>query len=203
MAPKPYFSGKEIKDIIISTLALGFIFSISQTGISGAISSPPAFLSIAVMITVIVALSFIPHELMHKFTAMRYRAFAQYEMWKSGLLFALVMAIVFRFVFAAPGAVVIYTAYRNRYGIHHVKLTRTQNGIISSAGVVANLVIAGLFLAFFPQSALAKSIIQINAFLAMFNLLPIPPLDGSKVIWWNIPVWLVLMGLSVWILYIV
>jgi len=203
MAKESYFSAKEIQDIVISTLALGFIFSISQTGVGGALKDVAGFVSLALTITLIVALSFIPHELMHKFTAIRYKAFARYEMWKNGLLFALFMAVAFGFVFAAPGAVVIYTAYRSNYGFHQVNLSTRQNGIISSAGVVANLTIAGIFLLLAPQNALAKNIININAFLAMFNLLPIPPLDGSKVVWWNIPVWLALMGLSLMFLWIV
>lgn len=202
MAKYSYFSAKEIQDIVISTIALGFIFSISQVGLGNVLTDFAGFVSLALTITLIVALSFIPHELMHKFTAIRYKAFARYEMWKNGLLFALFMAVAFGFVFAAPGAVVIYTAYRSNYGVHHVNLSTRQNGIISSAGVVANLIIAGAFFLLAPQSAIAKSIININAFLAMFNLLPIPPLDGSKVIWWNIPVWLMLMGLSVGLLWI-
>lgn len=197
------FTKKEIKDIIYSTLALGFIFSIGQGGVFGAIRDPVGYLSGAILITIIVGLSFIPHELMHKFTAMRYRAYAQYEMWKTGLLFALALAIITngRFIFAAPGAVVIYTRYRDAYGTHNIRLTRRQNGFISSAGVIANLVIAGIFLLVAPGNALARSIIHINAFLAMFNLLPIPPLDGSKVMWWSIPVWAALFAISFAIQY--
>ena len=32
---------------------------------------------------------------------------------------------------------------------------------------------------------------HINSFLALFNLLPIPMLDGSKVMKWNLPLWIV------------
>lgn len=190
------FTKPEIRDIIYSTIALGFIFSISGTGVIEAIKNPSDFLANAAVITAIVALSFIPHELMHKFTAMRYRAYAQYEMWKGGLIFALLMAVTLGFVFAAPGAVVIYTRYRDQYGTHNIRLTRRENGLISSAGVVANLVIAGIFLALAPGNILTQNIIHINAFLAMFNLLPIPPLDGSKVLWWSIPVWAILFAAS-------
>ncbi|TLZ55689.1 MAG: hypothetical protein E6K17_05280, partial [Methanobacteriota archaeon] len=31
----------------------------------------------------------------------------------------------------------------------------------------------------------------INAFLGVFNMLPIPPLDGSKVFRWNVAIWAV------------
>jgi len=194
MQNPPYFSSTEIRDIAISTIALGIIFSIGR-GISVA--------SVAI-ITVIVALSFIPHELAHKFTAIRYKCFARYEMWKNGLIFALLLAIATggSFTFAAPGAVVIYTAYRSNYGIHHVKLSSRQNGIISIAGPATNLVIALAFRIFAPQFVLTASIVQINTFLAWFNLLPIPPLDGSKIIWWNIAAWLLLFGTASALLWV-
>ncbi|MCD6434530.1 MAG: site-2 protease family protein, partial [Candidatus Diapherotrites archaeon] len=36
----------------------------------------------------------------------------------------------------------------------------------------------------------------INFFLAFFNLLPVPPLDGSKVIVWNKFVWLITIAVA-------
>ncbi len=189
------FDGEEIRDIIISTIALGVIFSIGN-GLSLANVS---------FITAIVALSFIPHELAHKFAAMHYKCFARYEMWRSGLIIALLLAVATNgnFVFAAPGAVVIYTVYQNRYGLRHIVLSPRQNGIISTAGPLTNIAIALLFGIFAPQFFLTKSIVNINLFLAMFNLLPIPPLDGSKVFHWSMLVWILMMGLAFGLNYVI
>ena len=38
---------------------------------------------------------------------------------------------------------------------------------------------------------------SLNAFLAFFNLLPIPPLDGSKIVTWKLPVYVVVMAVAV------
>lgn len=37
---------------------------------------------------------------------------------------------------------------------------------------------------------------NLNAFLAFFNLLPIPPLDGSKILAWNAPVYIAAMAVA-------
>ena len=68
---------------------------------------------------------------------------------------------------------------------------------VALAGPVANLAIAiffGLILRFFPALVLPSSftlmfsyIVYINILLAVFNLLPIPPLDGSHILFAFLP----------------
>jgi len=54
------------------------------------------------------------------------------------------------------------------------------------ANFIAAFLIAKLFLLGIPQygmlAEVLKVVVQINIFLGVFNLIPIPPLDGSKVI---------------------
>lgn len=65
---------------------------------------------------------------------------------------------------------------------------RRDTALIAAAGPISNIIIAALIALtvhiISPPSIvyeIAKSIIWININLAVFNLLPIPPLDGSKV----------------------
>lgn len=201
------FQNEELKDILISTLALGFIFTWNWNLFS---TNLPGFFFIAVLTTAIVALSFIPHELMHKFFANKYHCHAKYEMWKTGLLIALALAVISNgsFVFAAPGAVVIYTTFYSRHGLEHTRLTSRQNAIISAGGPLTNIAIAAVFvllsyIGISDSFGLFTQIIKVNSFLAMFNLLPIPPLDGSKIIWYNIFWWAALMLISVGIYFFI
>lgn len=73
-------------------------------------------------------------------------------------------------------------------------------GLIALAGPVSNLVVAivlGLFLRFFSpllldvglgmMMQLVSLIVFINILLAVFNLVPLPPLDGSKVLYALLP----------------
>jgi Zn-dependent protease len=70
--------------------------------------------------------------------------------------------------------------------------------IVGVAGPLANLLIVGIFgmlvrfshsLAFLPTSIfqLAAMITLLNLTLAIFNLIPIPPLDGSKLLFSVLP----------------
>ncbi len=180
------FSQKEIKDIVCSTLAIGFIFTYSS-GFS---------ISLFLMMSLVVALSFIPHELAHKFVAVKYGCFAQYQMWKSGLILALFMTVFLGFVIIAPGAVVIYPVVRTGAGIRQISLTARQNALISAAGPAMNIMIALLFLPLASQNVFFSTIVWINSFLAVFNLLPFPPLDGSKIIWYNFLMWGAMIGVG-------
>jgi Zn-dependent protease len=50
-----------------------------------------------------VGTGFMLHELAHKFVAQRYGYWAEYKASPMGLIFTVVMAAMFGFVFAAPG----------------------------------------------------------------------------------------------------
>ena len=73
------------------------------------------------------------------------------------------------------------------------RLRDTHKGLIyvSAAGIIANMFLA--FMAFFLYRVLSPSptgipaallyyLAQINIILAAFNLIPLPPLDGSKIL---------------------
>ena len=62
---------------------------------------------------------------------------------------------------------------------------------VSSAGIIANILFASISLLFFRLFSLSSSglaavlvyyLVQINITLAALNLIPIPPLDGSKIL---------------------
>lgn len=184
-------SAKERNDLIISWLTVSFAFA----WIGLAIFNPGGFTGFieqfAVML-VAVGSGFILHELAHKYVAIHYGAQAEFRAWRQGLLLAIGLAIITNgsFVFAAPGAVYVFGK----------SITVKQNGIISWAGPVTNLFVVfffGSLLAILnPSDFLARIIISamyVNFFLAAFNLIPIFPLDGSKVFVWNKGVWLITM----------
>lgn len=194
---------EEAKEMLVSMLVISVAIAIAWVGLkqflSFAIVQSLFYISI---ILVTVGSGFILHELAHRFVARKFGAYAVYKMWPVGLLVALIFSFM-GFVFAAPGAVYIFAPY----------LTRRQNGLISLAGPLTNVLLALIFMVVFVFAAgayaenpgeLVRMLqsgslplelqipwmgLQVNLFLAFFNMIPIFPLDGSKVLAWNPWIW--------------
>ena len=193
------FSRIELRDLAICWLALGFCFSLQYlipqqgTPYSQSLAQFAGFLGIAL---IGIGTGFLFHELAHKGVAQRYGYHAEFRMWKLGLIIAVASAVISfgQFLFFAPGAVYTSTYKQPDPG---------EEGRISAAGPVANIILAGLFflLAMVTGSSETWRLIgtfgfQVNLWLAAFNLIPFPPLDGVKILRWNKLAWIVLAALS-------
>lgn len=192
---------EEARDLIISAIVISIAFSIALLGGGSQIIniSLMDFLSMFIFSLIAVALGFILHELGHRSVARRFGCYSEYKMWTSGLILAIVLSF-FGFVFAAPGAVVIHPRI-DLWG-RMVPLTKKKSGIISIAGSIMNISLSILFLSLYIIYRLPVFYYgsKINAWLSIFNLIPLPLLDGFKVLFWNKSVWLAAMGASI-ILY--
>lgn len=187
-----YIEKQEALEILICVIAI----SLAMALLFGGFAIFAKLKTLAIVITlfaVTIGIGFIFHEMAHKLVAIYYGAYARFRMWPIGLLIMFVMVLVLGVLFAAPGAVYIYAR----------SITKQQNGIISLAGPAANLLIAGVFFALalfapihFSALAMFRGNIWLfgayfNTVLALFNMLPIGPLDGSKIWQWNFFIWLV------------
>ena len=198
-------SRREEADLFLAWMAISLAFAIikiAPNGILGPIKSvDPLVALIYFGISLLtVGIGFILHEMAHKFTAIRYGYWAEFRKDNSMLLVAVALAALVGFVFAAPGATIIYSNTADGRG-----LSREQNGKISAAGPVINLLLcipfAGLAVVGGSISTSGGNLlsiigifgIQINAMIASFNMLPISILDGRKVMSWNIPVFVLLI----------
>jgi Zn-dependent protease len=179
------FYPDEIKDLLIAWGALGVAFSVFvfvATGravfpdIAGALLSP-LFARVFVSSLLTVGVGFLLHELAHKVVAVRFGQVASFK--ADYKMLALCIGAAFAgFLFAAPGAV-----------YHRGRVTQRQSGLISVAGPLTNVALAGLFVPFLYSGGFLGQLGQlgviINAFLAAFNMLPFGPLDGRSVLSWS------------------
>src|SRR3989344_9707654 len=122
-------SNIELKDISKAWLAISVAFGIVLGGLT--IKFYTAFIISAIA----VGLGFLLHELSHKFFAQKYGFKAEFRSFDEMLFLALIMSF-FGFVFAAPGAVVIFSRFKDL----------KKNGIISVAGPLMNIFLALCFM---------------------------------------------------------
>jgi len=178
---------KELKDLVISALVLALAFGIALSGGYSAFSEPRLLLLVFLMSIIAVSLGFVLHELGHRFVARRLGCYAEYTMWPTGLILAVIVSF-FGFVFAAPGAVVIYPR-SDAWG--RATLTKRKAGLISITGPVMNLSLALIFILLntvYPMLLFSLGA-RINTWLAVFNLIPFGPLDGAKIFRWHKGAW--------------
>lgn len=167
----------------IGFLTLAFALALSN-GLFVVMDDPSILITTLPLAFAAVMTGFLLHELAHKWMAQQYGCWAEYRGNKNGLYFALAMS-AFGFLLAAPGAVMVSG-----------RITDRQNGIIAAVGPLTNIAIAIVALPIYiftvgldwPISLLgelARFIIIINLILGGFNMIPVQPLDGSKVIMWS------------------
>ena len=190
------FSKTEVKELLVSWLALSFCFAFTRQLSSFIILFPISLL--------VVGAAFVVHELSHKLVAQRFGLMASYRMWSWGILLALLTAILTeligrKIIFAAPGAVYIFYPVAPFYLDY--ERVREAEIKISIAGPLSNIIMAFLFF-FISQLGgwfflLGYIGFQVNAFLAFFNLLPFPPMDGWKIFRGNIVLWVILFLISI------
>ncbi len=184
----PLFTLQEVRDIVISLFVLSLCLTIATRNFKP--DEPIVIIASIVFFAFTVGVGFVLHELGHKFAAISLGYYGQFKMWLTGLLFALFLSFT-GFVFVAPGAVYIY-APRN--------IERWKNGLISAAGPLVNMALAlcfGVLALVFPIYFGSLNIwgvsAAINTWLGLFNMIPFPPLDGSKILFWNVFVWLAML----------
>ncbi|MFX0172431.1 MAG: M50 family metallopeptidase [Candidatus Hodarchaeota archaeon] len=149
----------------------------------------------------VLGVSFFVHELMHKFTAIKFGARAQFKLSREALIIT-VFGLIIGFPVLATGAVYWWGEAAASPGIR---------GRVSAAGPVSNLILAGIFFVIYGLGLTVLTLTEsatlgillftigftgvwLNAFLGFFNMLPIGVLDGAKVLAWDPKIWVSIIG---------
>lgn len=129
---------------------------------------------------VAVCVAFLAHELAHRQVARRFGGYAEFRIWPMGLLGGILFSF-FGVVLAAPGAVYMEGVFGNE-----------RVGKTALAGPFTNLIMGAVFFALgiiFSGTQWVSPLgylSEINLYLGTFNMIPFAPLDGQKVMAWNI-----------------
>lgn len=103
------------------------------------------------------------------------------------------MSVILPGILLATGSPILFGAAKPvPYNPYNFTNQKWGEAIVAFAGPLANFAIAGIFAVLVRLSdvlqlsnafvSLSISVIMLNIFLAFFNLVPIPPLDGSKIL---------------------
>ncbi|GGM73530.1 hypothetical protein GCM10007108_09400 [Thermogymnomonas acidicola] len=175
-----YRYSRERQDIIVAVLGLTLAFFIVIVRSSRVFSAAVAALALGESLLITLT-AFLLHEMSHRYFARSYGGIAYFRLWPLGLVLALVTSVI-GIIFAAPGAVNIGGIYR-----------RDQVGKVALAGPGANIAMSVVFLMAYLLaghagivSPILQELSELNAWFALFNMIPVPPLDGQKVLSWDI-----------------
>ncbi|MBI4141929.1 M50 family metallopeptidase [Candidatus Woesearchaeota archaeon] len=176
---------KEVIDIIIMTVAVGFIFMDvwRQFGFFRSLYHVGFHWRALWLGCLVTAPALIFHELMHKFTALSFGLSATFHASYFWLGFGVLLKLLHSpFLFFVPAYVSIGCSTGN------CVLSPIHSAVVAFAGPFANLIIFLIARQWLKQRRLPmkKRVVlyvtkQINLFLFIFNMLPFPLFDGFKV----------------------
>jgi Zn-dependent protease len=180
------FSHKELKHIAIAAwLVVGIGFSIGLYGNYLGGFFPLWTWDIMGVFALIMTISFLTHEIAHKIIAQKTNLWAEFRLTTWGAALTLV-SVLLPFKMISPGAMMI---------------AGTPNGNelvkISIAGPITNMVFSSAFLGLAfalnpnPYATMLFFAAYVNAFMAVFNLIPFGILDGYKIFSFNKKAWVI------------
>jgi Zn-dependent protease len=193
------FTKEELKDILIAVLTVTLIFSYDVDNPANTVNLFPLY----ILSTVIV---FLFHELAHRFVARKFGCLATFKLWPQGILFGLLFMLI-GIKFVAVGAIQVLPFAFGRWGYRIVELTAKEMGLIAASGVGVNIFFAIIFkplagTLMWQGIDVFGSLAFINSWLALINLLPVPPLDGSKIMAWKPMIWFILFLAAVLLVFL-
>jgi Zn-dependent protease len=168
-------SQTEIKHLTIGTLL------VMGVGLSYFLFAGFAITALTlVALSIAFTLSFLLHEIAHKFSAQHYQYWAEFRLTMQGALITLISILLpppFKII--SPGAVMIAGS-----------VTRETAGKTALSGPLTNILLSAtcILIATFAQG-IFWIVAFINAILAAFNLIPFGIIDGLKIYRWNKLAW--------------
>lgn len=187
-----WFSRQELKSLAIVILVFAFIFSFREWGTDR--FDFFAGISNFFMAVVIVSLAVFIHEAGQRLAALKIGLKTEVKVWWYGIIAALILCFLSRgriMFFAATGMWIHHLA-THRLGYFRYGPNVKAFGFIAMMGPLSNIIVA-TFVKFLQvnlhlipmESVFVQKFFFFSWLFAVLNLLPIPPLDGSRILFWS------------------
>ncbi|MEM0506900.1 MAG: site-2 protease family protein [Thermosphaera sp.] len=176
---------EEVFSIMVASLAIGFVFASTYLYRLNVYSFVGVFL--------IASFSVIAHEMAHRQVARIMNCYSRYALYPLGLLVTLLSSLpVIPIKIILPGVTVIIPRTYDHSELKRIEgITSVAGPLVNISFSIAGFISMGVLGPLEGMSHYIRYFIYINSWIALFNLLPIPPLDGSKVLRWNLPLYLI------------
>lgn len=192
------FSKSEIEASVISVLILAFIISFGEWGYGDTFDFRIGLINLfksIIIVGIVLGLQIIVIKMM----ALQWGYRAEFKLWWYGLLIGLGMAFFsasvtgslgkpFVIWFLAPGGIFFHHLSVHRLGWFRYGVNVIETGISCLVGSLSTLVLALIFkilLSIFPESVFFYKGMVVSLWYAFFSMLPIPPLNGSRVFFYS------------------
>jgi hypothetical protein len=178
------FTNAELRGFVISVFAIAFIISFKEWGATTfSFASGLYNLFNAVLI---VALSLLVHDAGQRLWGLAIGYRIEFRMWTYGLIASLVLAFISNgsLWLIVPGGFIIHHLAGHRLGWFRYGINYFAQGMVAFAGSLftLTLIIFLKVLSAFSNSPLIGKAIVFNLVYLVTSLLPLPPMDGSKII---------------------
>lgn len=187
------FSKTEIQAFITSILVLGFIISFDKWGEGDVFSATTGLVNLFASF-IIIALVLGLHLIAIKYRALKWGYRAEFQIWWFGLIIGIGVvffsaALTSNFVnplifwILVPGGIFFHHIPARSLGTFRYGLNKWEMGLSCMFGTLSTLLLAVilkfLFIAF-PNSTFFHTAMVVSLWFAFFSILPIPPLNGSR-----------------------
>ena len=202
-----WFTPEEVRSLVITTLIIAFMFSFNKWGYGEVFNAPVGFVNFLLAVVIVASTIFVS-QLGIRLTGLQMGFRIEYKMWVPGLLIGLVLIFLTNgklwWAFA-PGGFFMHHMAHHRLGHFRFGLNYWANASAAMMGIFSTLLLAIVLKAIyllFPSQFLHEFIL----FVIVFNfvsLVPLPPFDGSRIIFQGTFWWIEMFILSVIIAFIV
>lgn len=178
------FTKSEITGMVFSIIIIAFIISFKDWGTN--VFNPRVGLYNFFNSILIVALAFLVHDAGQRILGFFIGFRIEYQTWTYGLVFALFLAFVSNgnLWLIIPGGFIVHHMPGHRLGFFRYDINTWGLAMIALAGPLS-IILLTVFLKVLSVFAMPNMLLQnaifFNALYAMFIMIPIPPLDGSKI----------------------